>query len=296
MGENLAGKTCIITGASSGIGLATAEALASRACRVVALGRDGTRLEAARQGIAKQAARAGGPEPLVELADLSLMGEVAGLADRLLARLGKIDILVNCAGIYLSRRVLTSEGLETQFAVNHLAPFLLTTSLLPGLEAAPAAKVITVSSASHYQGRIHWRDPSLGGHYLGLWAYEQSKLANVLFSLGLRKRLGPDSGVRVLVADPGLVDTAMGEKHGPSVSSLFWSLRRRGGTPASVPAEAIAFLAEAGPGVLGQDLYWRDKAPRRPSRRALREGDADRLWALSEDLVRGRARLPGVGR
>lgn len=283
---SLSGRTCLVTGASSGIGLATAEALASRGALVIGLGRDRARCEAARAWVAAAAQAQGGPEPRYELADFSLMEEVRGLAESLLARERSLDVLVNCAGIFTSRRILTGEGLETQLAVNHLAPFLLTTSLLPLLEAGRQARVITVSSDSHYYGWMRWKDPSLGGFYLGLWAYEQSKLANVLFSYGFRRRLAPGSRIKVLAADPGLVDTSMGEKHGLSASSVFWSLRRRKGKPVSVPAEAIAFLAEAAPEALGSELYWKNKVPQRPSRLARREGDQDRLWALSEDLVK----------
>lgn len=294
MDGNLAGKTCLVTGASSGIGLATARALAGRGARVLALGRDRARLEATMAGIAGVARSAGAPEPQILLADLSLMAEVRSLAQDLLAHEASLDLLVNCAGIFLSRRVLTPEGLETQFAVNHLAPFLLTTSLLPSLEKAQAARVITVSSDSHYYGWMRWRDPSLKGLYFGLWAYEQSKLANVLFSYALRKRLTSGSRIRVLVADPGLVDTSMGEKHGLSPSSLFWSLRRRAGTPAEVPAEAIAFLAEAPDEVLGGEIYWKNKGSQAPSRRARRQADQDRLWDLSETLVAQALAEPGL--
>jgi NAD(P)-dependent dehydrogenase (short-subunit alcohol dehydrogenase family) len=288
---SLEGRTCLVTGATSGIGLAVACALASRGARVIGVGRDALRSEKARAEVARAAA--GGPVPEWEITDLGLMREVEGLAARILAREGSLDVLVNCAGVFTARRRLSPEGLETQFAVNHLAPFLLTTSLLPLLEAAPEARVITVSSASHFYGRIHWRDPSLSAFYLGLWAYEQSKLANVLFSYELVRRLGPGTKVRVAVADPGLANTAMGKKQGLSPSSLFWSLRRRAGSPPSVPAEAIAFLAEAPRNLVGTGLYWKGKAAMASSRLSYREADAARLWAMSEAMVEAAlGRLP----
>ena len=285
--SKLSGKVCVVTGATSGIGLAVALSLAGRGGRVLGIGRDPGRAEAARALVAEAAKAAGGPEPRYELADLSLMAEVSGLARRIAEREARIDVLVNCAGIYVDRRILTAEGLETQFAVNHLAPFLLTKSLLPLLEAAPEGRVITVSSDSHYYGWIRWRDPSLGRCYLGLWAYEQSKLANVLFSYELARRLGPSSRVRVAVADPGLANTSMGEKHGSSLASLFWSLRRKFGTPATVPAEAIASLAALPEGQLTSGLYWKAGKPVASSRLSYREKDAKRLWELSEALVAG---------
>ena len=283
--SSLAGKFCVVTGATSGIGLAVALSLARRGGRVLGIGRDPGRAEAARALVAEAAKAAGGPEPRYELADLSLMSEVASLARRIGEREARVDVLVNCAGIYVDRRILTAEGLETQFAVNHLAPFFLTKSLLPLLEAAPEGRVITVSSDSHYYGWIRWRDPSLGRLYLGLWAYEQSKLANVLFSYELVRRLGPESRVKIAVADPGLANTSMGEKHGHSLASLFWSLRRRWGTPASVPAEAIASLAALPAGGLTTGLYWKAGKAVTSSRLSYREKDAKRLWELSETLV-----------
>jgi NAD(P)-dependent dehydrogenase (short-subunit alcohol dehydrogenase family) len=280
----LSGKLCVVTGATSGIGLATARALARLGGRVVAVGRDQGRARAALRALSAET-QEGESAPRYELADLSLMREVSALASRLSAAYEHIDVLVNCAGAYTARRVLTPEGLETQFAVNYLAPFLLTTSLLPRLTAAPAARIITVSSNSHYYGRICWRDPSLGRFYLGLWAYEQSKLAEVLFSYELVRRLGPDSPVAVYVADPGLVNTDMGQKQGFNASSLFWSLRRRAGASPEVPAGDIAFLAssEEVAGLTG--LYWRDRRPKPSSRRSYDEAAARRLWALSERML-----------
>ena len=285
--SSLAGKFCVVTGATSGIGLAVALSLAGRGARVLGVGRDPGRAEAACSRVAEAAKAVGGPEPRYELADLSLMSEVASLARRIREREARIDVLVNCAGIYTDKRMLTAEALETQFAVNHLAPFFLTTSLLPLLEAASEGRIITVSSDSHYYGWIRWRDPSLSRCYLGLWAYEQSKLANVLFSYELRRRLATGSRVRIAVADPGLANTSMGEKHGRSLASLFWSLRRRLGTPASVPAEAIASLAALPEGQLPNGLYWKAGKAVASSRLSYREKDAKRLWEMSKALVDG---------
>lgn len=283
--ETLAGKVCVVTGATSGIGLATAEALAARGARVIGVGRDPERAAKAEAMVAATARNAGPSsrsEPRFEVADFSLMREVSGLAARLFASESRIDVLVNCAGAFTSRRVLSAEGLETQFAVNYLAPFCLTTAVLPLLEKSQGGRVISVSSSSHYYGWIRWRNPSLAGRYLGLWAYEQSKLAEVLFSYELARRLGTASKISVAVADPGLVNTDMGAKHGRNLSSLFWSLHRKSGTSVLVPAEAIAFLAEAPTEVIKTGLYWRDKKTLQSSRLSYREGDARRLWEISE--------------
>jgi NAD(P)-dependent dehydrogenase (short-subunit alcohol dehydrogenase family) len=212
------------------------------------------------------------------------MRECVDLARRVAAR-GPLDVLVNCAGVFMTRRRVTPEGIETQFAVNHLAPFLLTTRLLPSLEASGEGRIIVISSDSHRPGRIHWADPGLGRFYFGLGAYEQSKLANVLFVKELARRLGMGSPVTAFALDPGLVDTAMGNKAGPSPSSLVWSLRRRAGTPAAVPAASIARLS-ADPGFRGRSgLYWKEGREVEPSPRAKNSVDARRLWDLSVRLV-----------
>ena len=184
---SLVGKRCVVTGATSGIGYAAVEALLGLGAEVVFIGRDHGRTAKAAEAFAGIAGKAGAPPPRQELSDLSRMAEVKDLASRLVDSSKPIDVLVNCAGIYTAKRTLTSEGLEMQFAVNHLAPFLLTTRLLPAIR--PESRIATVSSGSHYYGWMRWKDPSLAGHYFGLWAYEQSKLANVLFSYELARRL-----------------------------------------------------------------------------------------------------------
>jgi NAD(P)-dependent dehydrogenase (short-subunit alcohol dehydrogenase family) len=275
---------CVVTGATSGIGLATALALARLGATLTLVGRDGGRIAAALALVAPEAERAGAPPPRGEMADFASMREVAALAGRL-ATGRRLDLLVNCAGVFLPRRRLGPEGLETQFAVNHLAPFLLTTSLLPLLEAAPSARVLMVSSASHRQGRIRWRDPSMRRFYFGLWAYEQAKLANLLFSYELARRLGPSSPVSVYAFDPGLVDTAVGQKEAAGPSGLFWRLRRRWGTSPELPAAALAELASSAAFAGRTGLYWKEgrALPSSPASRSL--ADATRLWELSEKLV-----------
>jgi len=288
---SLKGKRYVVTGATSGIGYATVEALLRLGAELVFVGRDPERTAAAAKAFESVAGKAGALPPRQELADLSLMAEVADLASRLADSGKPIDALVNCAGIYTVKRTLTAEGLETQFAVNHLAPFLLTTKLLPAMSAG--SRIATVSSGSHYYGWMRWNDPSLRGHYLGLWAYEQSKLANVLFSYELARRL--DAGAltarsgegkpTVFTIDPGLVNTDMGQKHAQGLTGLFWSMRRRGGTSPARPASGIAALLSSPEAAGRTGLYWRDAVPLRSSRRSYDAAAARRLWDLSEAMV-----------
>ena len=306
---SLKGKRCVVTGATSGIGFATVEALIGLGAEVVFVGRDPGRTAKAAETFIEEALKAGAPNPIQELADFSLMAEVEALVSRLSNSNRPIDVIVNCAGIYTAKRTLTSEGLETQFAVNHLAPFLLTSRLLSSM--SPDSRIATVSSASHYYGYIRWRNPSLAGCYFGLWAYEQSKLANVLFSYELVRRLekggliagsalvqdrqGQEREIKptVFVVDPGLVNTAMGQKHSKGIAGLFWSLRRKRGTNPAQPAAGIAALVSSAETAGRTGLYWRDAVPLPSSRRSYDAAAAERLWELSEAMIekalRGRA-------
>ncbi len=266
----------LVTGATSGIGLACAEILVRQGVNLIGVGRSLERCRAAE-------ARLGAINPDVEVcylvADLSLQSEVRSLVARvqevLFARgLAALDGLLNNAGTFTYYMVLTREGFETQWAVNHLAPFLLTIELLPLLQAAPAARVVTVSSDSHIGAKIDWDDPQLRRHYNGLSAYGRSKLANILFTLELNRRLGPASRVKAFAADPGLVKTEIGFKGTPALVRWVWEMRRAGGISAE----------EIGPG----DCL--------PAQRAFPPGCAGRVlgsWQTQESQPGG-AR-PGIG-
>ena len=289
MNENFSGKTYVVTGATSGIGLAMAAELARKGASVIGVGRSAERCAAAEQHL----------RTIVDLqahidylcADLTLQSQVRGLAARiagLLASQGKthLDGLVNNAGTFTYWQILSPEGFETQWAVNHLAPFLLTNELLPLLQAAPAAKIVTVSSDSHYSARLDWNDVQLRRHYNGLRAYEQSKLANVLFTLELNRRLGPGSTVRAFAADPGLVKTDIGFKGASGPVRWIWSLRRSGGVSPEKSAQGILRLLDDDLAPDAIAVYWKDGKPKQPGKQALDARSANRLWALSEQMCR----------
>lgn len=284
--SDLSGRTILVTGATSGIGLALAELLNSDGAAVIGLGRSPQRCAEAQQRLRAANPQAGA---LYIPADLSLQSEVrraAGQVREALAQTGKgwLDGLVNNAGTFTYWMALTAEGIETQWAVNYLAAFLLTHELLPLLRAAPAARVVTVSSDSHYGARLRWEDIQLRRSYNGLRAYGQTKLAGVLFSLELKRRLAGFPAIGVCAADPGLVKTEIGFKGTPGLVRWFWSLRRSGGVSAEQSARGILrLLSEPGIQESGA-IYWKDGRPKQASRAALDGDSARRLWVLSETM------------
>lgn len=284
METSLNGKTYVVTGATSGIGLATAEQLVEKGAAVIGIGRAQDRCDQA-----KETLLAIDPQAKVAycLADLSLQSDIRKLRGQIAAVLKELgaehlDGLVNNAGTFTYWFTMTPEGFEKQWAVNHLAPFLLTHELLPLLMAAPEARVVTVSSGSHYQGRLNWDDLQLCHRYNGLRAYENTKLANVLFTLEFNKLMGDDGMIRAFAADPGLVKTDIGMKGTPGLVSWIWQRRRAGGKPPEVPAKGILFLL-TDPALQDTDeIYWKYDVAKRASKRALNKDDAFRLWSISE--------------
>ena len=279
-------KITLITGATSGIGLAAATGLAGEGHFVIGVGRSQRKINAARQSILEKHPDA---EVLYLLADLSSQGQVRRLAQevkQLLAdrHLDHLDVLVNNAGAVSSWFTLTEDEIELQFAVNHLAGFLLTHELMPLLQKAEQARILTTSSASHRNTRMHWKDVMLRKNYGTLRAYKQSKLANVLFTLELNRRLGPDSTVTAFAVDPGLVNTNIGEKGTNGFVNWFWKKRSSKGTPPEIAAETIIYLACQCEIPYRDAFYWKDCHPISPSRYAQKEEPAARLWVLSITL------------
>lgn len=276
-------KMFVVTGATSGIGLAVTEALVRQGAFVIGVGRDPGRGAAMEARLRKE----GHPGRVRSLtADLSLQSQVRALAAAVgaeVAAAGRtwLDGLINNAGAFTWRRTLTVEGFETQWAVNHLAPFLLTHELLPLLSAAPLARVVTVSSGSHYHTRLRWNDLQLRRGYNGLLAYKQTKLCNVLFTAELNRRLGPHSTVRAFAADPGLVFTEMGFKGNPWLVRFVWGWRRRGGIPPEESARGVVFLATEPSIQHADEIYWKHGRPKAPDPAALDPAAARRLWDIS---------------
>jgi NAD(P)-dependent dehydrogenase (short-subunit alcohol dehydrogenase family) len=275
MGQRM---VCVVTGATSGIGFEVARIFAGKGAEVIGVGRDPARCSAA---AARLRALSANPDVRFEVADLSSLAEVRALAGRLTASVRRIDVLVNNAGGFAFTRQLTAEGIERQFALNYLSAFLLTRLLLPVIRAG---RVIMVSSGSHYTGRIHWRDVGLSPLYNGLAAYDQSKLALVLLTRELARRLGPGRPVTVSAVDPGLVRTDIALKGTNALVRAIWRIRTRGGISPAEAAATVAWLALDGRAAGRSGLYWRACGVEEPSRRARDPLDARRLWDLSEKL------------
>lgn len=279
------GKNCVVTGGNSGIGFETALALASLDAHLILLCRDE---EKAKMAVKSIRAKTQNKNIDFVIADLSSQSSIKKAAKNILKSFDKIDVLVNNAGTWLSKLELTEDGVEGQFAVNHLAYFLLTHELLGALNKSKDARVICVGSDSHFKGKIHFDDLTLGKNYHGLKAYAQSKLANTMFVYEFDRQLKAkkNNHISINCVQPGLVKTDIGLKHTISLHSLAWKIRRLGGVSPAKGAETSVYLATSNE-VKGQSgKYW-DKSKSKPSsKRSYNIEDAARLWQMCMDFCR----------
>lgn len=285
-GVDLTGRIAVITGASGGIGLETARALASAGATVVLGIRDASKATAAAADLHSTV-----PTAQVELGDLDLtsLASVRTFAAWVNGNHDRIDLLVNNAGVMATPFQRTPDGFELQFGTNHLAHFLLTKLLLPGLLAAESARVVTVSSGGHKMGGINWADPNYHTTEYSPWpAYGQSKTANILFTIELERRLGP-RGVHAYAIHPGTVGTDLFRY---LTDEGRTSIERRisdAGVLVKTPAQgaATSVMAATYPRLTDQggsylvDCHVSDDV----ADHAQDAEDAERLWALSDELV-----------
>jgi len=277
----MAGSTVLVTGGSGGIGRATALGLAGIGADLAICGRD---RESTRAAAVELRAAAAGGRVEVFVADLSDQAQVRRLADQVLQRLPRIDALVNNVGGYWDTRHVTADGLERTFALNHLAPFLLTNLLLDRLTHSAPARVVTVSSNAHAQGRIDFDDLQGERSYSGARAYSQSKLANVLFTYELARRL-QGSAVTANALHPGLTRTGFGaEDPGGVQRRLVPLLRPFMQAPAHGAATSI-HLASAPELAQVTGRYFANRKPKRSAKASHDQAAAARLWRISADLV-----------
>jgi retinol dehydrogenase 14 len=280
-GGGLGEKVCLITGATSGIGKATAMGLADMGASVVMVGRDRGRGEAALAEIKEGSAN--GSVHLL-LANLSSREEIHRLADEFKEAYPRLDVLINNAGVFRSERTTTPDRLETTFAVNHLAHFLLTDLLLDVLKASAPSRIVNVSSGDHSNGIIDFDDLQGEKGYKGAKAYSQSKLANVLFTYELARRL-EGTGVSANCLHPG---AGIRTNFGSGVSGVL-GFTVRALTPLMKSpekgAETSIYLASS-PEVEGvSGRYFAKKAEARSSVVSHDERLARRLWEVSAELT-----------
>jgi NAD(P)-dependent dehydrogenase (short-subunit alcohol dehydrogenase family) len=277
-------KTCLVTGASSGIGKETALALATMGATVVLHGRDPARSEAA---LAQIKAASGNPRVELSVADLSSLAEVRRLAEAFLARHTRLDVLVNNAGVIRFRREVTADGLEYTFALNHLAYFLLTHLLLDVLKASAPARVVNVSSDAHYNGHLNFGDLQSERGYNVYGVYAASKLANVLFTYELARRL-EGTGVTANCLHPGFVASRFGKDNRGTVGALgrgLLTLLRPFALSPQKGAQTSIYLASS-PDVAGvSGRYFANCKPKTSSRESNDVAAAQRLWQVSAELA-----------
>ena len=274
------GKLSIVTGATSGIGYQTARRLAYHEHHLVLVIRDIKKGDLIRRKILEEVT---GSKIDIVVADLASQNQVRKAAHEIKQISPVVEVLLNNAGTWISERVLTEDGLEKVFAVNHLAYFLLTHLLYDLLAKSEEGRIINISSDSHFQGKMHFEDLSLKSNYHGLRSYAQSKLANVLFTYELEKRRIHDH-ITVNAVQPGLVKTDIGIKHTNWLHASAWKLRRYFGVTPEKGADTSVYLAMS-PKVQGiSGKYWADRMPKSSSKHSYNNEDARKLWEVSEKM------------
>jgi NAD(P)-dependent dehydrogenase (short-subunit alcohol dehydrogenase family) len=278
---SMTGKTVLITGGTGGIGRAAAIGLASMGARVGITGRDRTRAE---QAAASIAVESGNPAVDVFVADMSSQAEVRRLADEVLAVYPQLDVLVNNVGGFWAHRHQTADGLEHTFALNHLAPFLLTNLVLDRLITSAPARVVTVSSGAHTMGRIDFDDLMGEQDYSGQRAYNQSKLANVMFTYELARRL-EGTGVTATALHPGMTNTSFStEDPHRKMAPIVFVVRPFMKSPKK-GADTAIYLASSPEveGVTGR--YFVNHKIRESEQSSYDTATTAQLWRISADLV-----------
>ncbi|MGY4758301.1 SDR family oxidoreductase [Paenibacillus caseinilyticus] len=275
------GRHAVVTGANSGMGLAASAALAQRGFRVTMVCRSRERGE---QALKEAISLSGSEELELMLCDLGSLRSIRAFAADFRAKYDKLDVLLNNAGVFALKRELTEDGFESMMGVNHLGHFLLTHLLLKPLLQGPQGRIVVVSSGAHRAGKIHWDDPFLSRGFNFWKGYAQSKLANVLFTKELARRLA-GSGATANCLHPGAVATSIGvDRRTGFGRSVLRMLKPVFLTPAEGASTAVYLaVSEETAGVSGEYYYKQKPAP--VSRLAADPEAAGRLWAWSEKAV-----------
>lgn len=280
-------KTILITGACSGIGLALSRMVVSRGARLIGIGHTAKRCETASGLLLEEGKKS---RYVIMPSELSLMSKVRDLSAKVKEQLSewgtdKLDALVLNAAAVPFRQIWTGEGLDTQWAVNYLSGFLMTHFLMAELSRAGKARLILVSSDSHYHTRMRWQDLQFEKFYHPLLAYKQSKLAQVIFAVEFNRRMKNHTGITALAADPGLVKTDIGFKGNSRWMDSIWKLRSMNGREPKFAAEDIVFLLEDEEVLQSGQIYWKYGQPKEPNPFALDEAEGMRLWKVSMEMA-----------
>ncbi len=277
------GKVIVITGATSGIGAVAAERLAEMGARLVIVARDKARADALLQKLKPPAAG----RHSVHLADLSRLADMKRVTAEIAAAEPRIDVLVNNAGAIFGSRQVTDDGFERTFAVNHLAYFVLTNGLLDNVKAAAPARIVSTASDAHRGAKLDFADLQSADGYSAYTAYKRSKLANILFTRVLAKRLS-GTGVSATCLHPGFIATRFGDEAGGWFAYAVRAAKFIAARKPAAGAETLIYLASAPEAGGATGGYFQDCRLTRPDRNAENDIAADRLWAET-------AKLTGVG-
>lgn len=270
-------KICLITGATSGIGKETALALAAMDFHIVISARNIEKAEKVKNEIIEST---GNSSVDLMRCDLASLKDVKRFSDEFRSKYNQLDVLINNAGIWETKRKESSDGIELTFAVNHLAPFLLTNELLPLMLQTPGSRIVNVASEAHRYGSINFDDIEFKKSYNHMKVYSQSKLANILFTKELMRRLyGKDVTVNAL--HPGVVATQLFNNMGSIVNffgNLFMISPRKGARTSIYLAESFEVSNTTGE-------YFKNKRIKSSSKESNNPLIAERLWKLSEDYI-----------
>ena len=274
-------KLILVTGSNTGIGFATALELARSGATVIASARDA---EKGRRAVEEMRRRTGNEKVELLVGDLGSMAGVHRLADDFLDRWDRLDVLINNAGLILSRRSETEDGFETTFAVNHLAPFLLTHRLLGRLKDSSPSRIVNVASRAHVRARLDFDDLHNRRLYRSMDVYSQSKLANILFTRELARRL-EGTGVTANCLHPGVVRSDLGASGDMGgFFRLGWLLVQPFFLSPEKGARTSIYLAQSPDVSDVSGEYFDNCRPSKSSSRSRNLGDAERLWTVSAEL------------
>ena len=275
------GKVCIVTGATAGIGKATAFLLAQQGATVVGIGRNANKIENSTRELIE---KSGNPNIEYLLADLSSQQDIRAVAQGFRHRYNRLDVLVNNAGATFAERQQSRDGIEMTFALNHLGYFLLTNLLIDLLDNSAPARIINVSSSLHKLGKLDLQDIPFKNGYTRAKAYQRTKLANIAFTYELARRI-PSQRVTVNAMNPGLVATNVGEAAGGVSAVLKGIVDKVAAIPPEEGARTIIYLASSPEvdGVTGRYFVKEKSIP--SSKKSYDLAFCRQLWEVSEDLV-----------